>query len=66
MKIYLKSGYCEPTETVATTSMVQMNHTSIGGAARDDIGFMDLPMIEIVDINKIEECKEEINSRDAA
>jgi hypothetical protein len=43
-----------------------MNHTSIGGAARDDIGFMDLPMIEIVDINKIEECKEEINSRDAA
>jgi hypothetical protein len=22
MKIYLKSGYCEPTETVATTSMV--------------------------------------------
>ena len=64
MKIYLKSGYCEPTELVTTTSIVQM-HTSIGGA-NDNGGFMDLPIIEIVDINKIEECKEEINSRDAA
>ena len=56
MKIYLKSGYCEPTELVTTTSIVQM-HTSIGGANdnNNNGGFMDLPMIEIVDINKIEE-----------
>jgi hypothetical protein len=32
-------------------------HTSIGGANdnNNNGGFMDLPMIEIVDINKIEE-----------